>query len=59
MHIFFRGFELPWLTVLQKTAGAYLPFLEQGADPLAILHLTGIVIWVVWRENASTVNGKR
>ncbi len=57
LHVFFRGFELPWLTVLQKTAGAYLPFLEQGADPIAIFVLTGVVIWLVWQRNS--VSGER
>jgi len=49
-HVFLRGFELPWLTVLQKTASAYAPFLEKGASPLAIFVLLGCLMWLLWRD---------
>jgi hypothetical protein len=47
--IFLRGFELPWLTVLRKTAEGYAPFLADGASPIAIFCLIGVVLWLVWR----------
>jgi hypothetical protein len=48
-RVLLRGFELPFLTVLQKTAAGYAPFLEDGASPLAIFVLCGVVLWLVWR----------
>jgi hypothetical protein len=49
-HIFLSGFELPWLTVLRKTASAYAPFLQQGVSPVAVFCLAGALIWVIWRK---------
>ncbi len=50
-HIFLRGFELPVLTVLRKTAGAYAPFLELGASPVALFCFLGVVLWLLWRKD--------
>lgn len=50
------GFELPWLGVLEKTAGTYAPFLEHGTSPLPLFVLTGVVLWLLWRRpRAATV----
>jgi hypothetical protein len=55
-RVFLQGFELPWLTVLQKTSAGYLPFLEGGASPLAIFVLLAVVLWLLWRgETRRTV----
>jgi hypothetical protein len=43
------GFQLPWLITLRKTAAAYAPFLEQGASPIALLLLVGVILWLIWR----------
>jgi hypothetical protein len=48
-RVFLRGFELPWLTVLQKTATGYLPYLEAGVSPLPIFCVVGIILWLLWR----------
>ncbi len=48
-RVFLRGPELPWLTVLQKTAAGYAPFLADGASPLGLFALIGVVLWLVWR----------
>ena len=48
-RILLQGFELPWLTVLRKTASAYAPFLEAGASPIALFCLVGALIWLIWR----------
>jgi hypothetical protein len=45
-----RGFELPWLTVLEKTAAGYAPFLADGADPVGLLVAAAVVLWLVWRR---------
>jgi hypothetical protein len=50
LRVFFKGFELPWLTVLQRTSSGYLGFLEDGASPLAIFLVIGVVLWLVWRQ---------
>jgi hypothetical protein len=48
-RIFLIGFELPWLTVLRKTASGYLEFLADGASPMALLILTAAIVWLIWR----------
>ncbi len=48
LKILTAGFELPWLTVLHKSAGAYAPFLQDGVSPLPLFCLVGAVLWVVW-----------
>jgi hypothetical protein len=44
------GFELPWHTVLRKTASAYMPALAEGGSPLAVFLVTGVLLWLIWRE---------
>jgi hypothetical protein len=51
--VFLRGFQLPWLEVLHKTAAGYLPFLAGGASPLPIFCLAGVVLWLMWRGEKS------
>ncbi len=46
---FLKGFELPWLTVLEKMASGYAPFLGQGTSPLPLFLLVGVVLWLIWR----------
>lgn len=48
LYIFLRGFELPWLDVLRKTAEGYFPFLEDGASPVAIFVLLAVLLWLLW-----------
>jgi hypothetical protein len=48
-HIFLTGPELPWLTVLRKTAGAYAPLLAGGVSPIMVFAVVGVVLWVLWR----------
>lgn len=53
MHILLGGFELPFLTVLSKTASAgYAPLLAtSGVSPLPIFLLLGVTIWLIWRRH--------
>jgi len=44
-----RGPELPWYTVLEKTAAAYMPSAGWLFSPPVILLLTGASIYLVWR----------
>jgi hypothetical protein len=57
-HVFLGGFELPWLTVLRKTAGAYAPFLEQGASPIPLFCLLGVTLWFIWRNVGKDLPGR-
>jgi hypothetical protein len=57
-HVFLGGFELPWLTVLRKTAGAYAPFLEQGASPIPLFCLLGVTLWFIWRSVGKDLPGR-
>ena len=47
-HVFIGGFELPVLTVIQKTAAAYAPFAAEHVSPIPIFVLLGVVIWALW-----------
>jgi hypothetical protein len=50
VHVLVGGFELPFLTVLRKTASGYAPFIaETGVSPLPILTLVGVTLWLLWR----------
>ena len=51
-RVFLKGFELPWLTVLRKTSSGYLDFLAGGASPIALLCLTAVIIWLLWRGHS-------
>jgi hypothetical protein len=53
-RVFLIGFELPWLTVLRKTASGYLELLAGGASPIALFALTAVIIWLIWRGNSLT-----
>jgi hypothetical protein len=57
-RIFTGGFELPWLTVLEKTSSAYAPFLEHGTSPIPLFCLTAAVLWLIWR-NGAPLRGSR
>jgi len=48
-RLFTQGFELPWYTVLRKTAGAYMPAAEALISPVVLLTLTGLALWWLWR----------
>ena len=48
-RVFLQGFELPWLTVLRKTASGYMQSLSTGASPIAIFVLLAVILWLVWR----------
>jgi len=49
VKVMLRGFELPWLTTLVRTAAAYYPPLAEGASPLGLLLVAGVVLWGIWR----------
>jgi hypothetical protein len=52
VRVFIGGFELPFLTVIGKTAAAYAPFLEGRPSPLPLFAVAGAVLWLVWRPVA-------
>jgi hypothetical protein len=47
-RIFLHGFELPWLTVLEKMSSGYIPWLATGTSPLPLFLLAGAVLWLLW-----------
>ncbi len=48
LRVLFKGFELPWLTTLVKTAHQYVPWLAEGASPLALFLVFCLLIWGIW-----------
>ncbi|HET6680164.1 MAG TPA: hypothetical protein VFG84_03120 [Gemmatimonadaceae bacterium] len=49
-QVFVGGFELPTLTVLHRMASGYAPWLEGDVSPLPLFVLTGVVLWLIWRD---------
>ena len=56
-RVFLRGPELPWLTVLEKTSAGYAPFLADGASPVVLFALFGVMLWLVWRPAGGASRG--
>jgi hypothetical protein len=50
LQVLLGGFQLPFLTVLRKTAAAYAPFLTQGVSPLPLFAIAAVILWLVWRR---------
>jgi hypothetical protein len=48
-RVFFGGLQLPWLSVLQRMAPQYFPFLDEHTSPLPILILCGALLYGLWR----------
>jgi hypothetical protein len=59
LQVFTGGFELPILTVLQKMASGYAPWLSGGASPLPIFVLASVVLWLIWRGEVRTHSSAR
>jgi hypothetical protein len=57
LRVFLIGFELPWHTVLQKTAAGYMPVLERGGSPIALFVLIGVVLVLIWRHPPLKLRG--
>lgn len=47
-HVVLEGLQLPWLTVIGKTANQYAPWLR-GVSPTFIFLATALVIYLIWR----------
>jgi hypothetical protein len=47
-RVLLNGFQLPWLTTLVKAAPQYFPFLAEGASPLVLFLLVGMMICGIW-----------
>jgi hypothetical protein len=52
-RLFQSGPELPWLTVLRKTAAGYAPALANDAIAIPILLLAALLLWLLWRQRAA------
>ena len=48
LRVFVAGPELPWLTVIGKTAPQYVPFLEGAPSPLAAMALAAAAVAALW-----------
>ena len=48
VRLFTVGLELPWYTVLQKTAAAYMPVWARVASPVPVLIFVAILLLLVW-----------
>lgn len=48
VKVFIAGPELPWLTVIGKTAASYVPFLQGAPSPLPVLAVGAAAILAIW-----------
>ncbi len=48
LRVFVGGPELPWLTVIGKTAPQYVPFLDGAPSPTAVLLLGAAAVGALW-----------
>jgi hypothetical protein len=48
LRVFVAGPELPWLTVIGKTAPQYVPFLEGSPSALPVLAVGAAVVLAIW-----------
>ncbi|MCC6990958.1 MAG: hypothetical protein IT181_18265, partial [Acidobacteria bacterium] len=48
LRVFVAGPELPWLTVIGKTAPQYVPFLDGAPSPLAAMALAAAAVAALW-----------
>ena len=48
LHITLGGFQLPWLTTLQRMGSQLPDYFGRGASATPLLALTGAVLWVLW-----------
>jgi hypothetical protein len=55
LRVFVGGPELPWLTVIGKTAPQYVPFLEGSPSPLPVLAVGAAAVAAIWWPLRSTV----
>jgi hypothetical protein len=46
-----HGLELPWMTVLSKTADAYLPMLPRSGVPTLLYGVLAVLLWRTWRRS--------
>lgn len=44
-----EGIQLPWLTTLKATRPVDDPIFSNALLPLAVLALTGALVWIIWR----------
>jgi len=46
--LFLQGFQLPWLTVISKTATQYTATLSKGASPILLFLITAGILYCIW-----------
>jgi hypothetical protein len=48
LRVFVAGPELPWLTVIGRTAPQYVPFLDGAPSPLPVLAVAAAAVLAIW-----------
>ena len=56
-QVFGTGLELPIHTVLEKTASGYWPEVADGTSPIAVFLVTGVILWLLWKDAPWDVAG--
>ncbi len=56
IHITLGGFELPWLTTLERMGGQYPAYFPHGVSAVPILVVAGAVIAALWWRGAERID---
>ncbi len=51
-RVFIEGLELPWLTILIRTAPQYAPQLADKNPSFGVFLAMGLMVWAIWRARA-------
>jgi hypothetical protein len=49
LRVMLKGFELPWLTTIVKTAPQNMPWLNRGVSPLMLFIIVGLLVAAIWK----------
>lgn len=47
-----HGFDLPWMTVLSRAGGAYLPDLPRRGGPTLLYAVLAVGLWRLWKKRS-------
>jgi hypothetical protein len=53
LHVTFDGFQLPWLTTLERMRTQFPGYFEHGASAIPLLALAAICLWALWGTGAT------
>lgn len=53
LHVTFGGFQIPWLTTLERMGAQFPRYFERGASAVPLLALAAACLWALWGTGAA------